>query len=43
MNERQAFALAHPLNAAAQSLDHLRTVQHVGRGEWLVVILAVDR
>lgn len=45
MNARQRHALAHPLNSAAdlEAIAKLRTVQHVGGGELLVIVLAVDR
>lgn len=45
MNDRQAFALAHPLNQAdgIPDLDPLRTVTSIARDTLLVVILAVDR
>lgn len=45
MTPRQALALARPLDRAADParIEELRTITHVGRGELLVVILAVDR
>lgn len=45
MTPRQALALARPLDRAGDltAIEELRTVQHVGGGELLVVILAVDR
>lgn len=46
MNERQAYALAHPLDSADPAraeIEQYRTIEHVGRDELLVVILAVDR
>lgn len=45
MNERQAYALAHPLTdtTTPQAVADLRTIHHVGQGELLVIILAVDR
>lgn len=45
MNDRQRYALEHPLDRAADplALERLRTVHHVGNGELLTTILAVDR
>ncbi len=45
MNERQRYALEHPLDQAQgiPNVERLRTVDEVGRDELLVVILAVDR
>lgn len=46
MNERQRYALEHPLDSADParcSIEQYRTVDQVGRDELLVVILAVDR
>lgn len=42
MNERQAHALAHPLDSARAPVDGLRSMKMIG-GDLLVVILAVDR
>lgn len=43
MNERQAYALAHPLNGSDQDISLYRRVRQRGDGSLLVVILAVDR
>lgn len=43
MNERQAYALAHPLNEATGEIDPYRSVEEIRRDEFLVVVLAVDR
>lgn len=43
LTDRQAAALQSPLDSACGSIDHLRTIHHVGQGEMLVIILAVDR
>lgn len=43
MNDRQAFALAHPLNEAVGDISPYRSVEEVRRDEFLVVVLAVDR
>lgn len=45
MNDRQAYALTHPLNDAVdhQALTRCRHMRQRGDGTLLVVILAVDR
>lgn len=45
MNERQTYALAHPLDQAhgIPNLERLRSIESVRRDEFLAVILAVDR
>ena len=46
MNERQAFALAHPLDSADPArcgIERYRTGRLRGDGSLLVVVLAVDR
>ncbi len=43
MNKRQAYALAHPLNAADQSTAPYTAIRAHARGFLLMSILAVDR
>jgi hypothetical protein len=43
MNERQAYALAHPLQGASTGLGPYRRVDAQPDGNLLVSVLAVDR
>ncbi len=43
MNDRQAYALTHPLNGAGMDIGPYRRVEEQRDGNLLVSILAVDR
>jgi hypothetical protein len=43
VNERLEFALTHPLDGWADSVEPYRTVDEQPDGNLLVVVLAVDR
>jgi hypothetical protein len=43
MNERQLYALTHPLNGADADIAPYRSIRQHGDGTLLVVVLAVDR
>lgn len=43
MNDRQRYALAHPLNGTDQPIEPYRSIDRQPDGNLLMSILAVDR